>query len=214
MPSQSCTSCCRICLSTAAVYENTGVGVEKCSPWTHATWLWEKKCYQIHKENRFENKANIFSHLFKFYHSAVLFLVVVDITFCRKKLDRSIQLAVLSFPVLIAHLANSPILCWELCSVTFKTTGCPHDAFPFFGARDRTCPTRPGIQTTQHVLSCLVVHVLRAKQLQPLYCHRFSGKSCWASKNPQQTNQTKPNEDTLPSKCPTSLPVLLLLAPS
>lgn len=115
-----------------------------------------EKMLQIHKENRFENKANIFSHLFKFYHSAVLFLVVVDITFCRKKLDRSIQLAVLSLPVLIAHLANSPILCWQLCSVTYKTIGCPHDAFPFFGARDRTCPTRPGIQTTQHVLSCLV----------------------------------------------------------
>lgn len=114
------------------------------------------KCCQVHKASRLENKANIFSHFLKFYHSAVLFLVVVDITFCRKKFDRSIQLAVLSFPVLIPHLANSPILGWELCLVTYNTTGCLHYAFPFFWARDKTCSTIPGIKTTQHVCSCLV----------------------------------------------------------
>lgn len=114
------------------------------------------KCCQVHKENRLENKENIFSHLFKFYHSAVLFLVVVDITFCRNKFDRSIQPAVLSFPVPIPHLANNPILWWEFCLVTYKTTGCLHYAFPFFLARDKTCPTRPEIKTTQHVHSCLV----------------------------------------------------------
>lgn len=133
----------------------------------HCCCLWEYRCRhmkhdfektkhcQVHKENRHENKGNIFFTL-KFYHSAVLFLVVVDITFCRNKFDRSIQLAVLSFPVLIPHLANNPILLWELCSVTYKTTACLHYAFPFFWARDKICPTRPGIKTTQHVHSCLV----------------------------------------------------------
>lgn len=118
------------------------------------------KCCQVHKANRLENKANIFSHFWKFYHSAVLFLVVVDITFCRKKFDRSIQLAVLSFPVLIPHLANNPILWWELCSVTYKTIGCLHYVFPFFWARDKTCPTITEIKITQHVHSCLVKMLL------------------------------------------------------
>lgn len=116
LPSQACTSCCRICLTTAAVYENAGVGSGKVQ--SLGTWnmTGKTKCCQVHEENRIENKANIFSHLFKFYHSAVLFLVAVDITFCRKKFDISIQLAVLSFPVLIWHLASNPVLWWELCS--------------------------------------------------------------------------------------------------